>query len=199
MPIPFVSQSVVTGGAGHIILDGVEAIAPVTVPPIVVAPSPDRRAASGMVEQSPAGGPTDAATLSVLRSAARRLEDLGHHVDLMDAPVPATFESDFKDYWGLLALATSKRGASLFGEGFDPDALDPFTLGLADNARRRFYRLPVALLRLARIRKKHDEMFGEFDLILNPVLNHETPEVGYLDADQDFARHMGGSRAGHVH
>ena len=143
-----------------------------------------------MVEQSPAGGPTDAATLSVLRSAARRLEDLGHHVDLMDAPVPASFESDFKDYWGILALATSKQGASLFGEGFDPDALDPFTLGLADNARRRLLRLPLVLARLARTRRKYDEMFGEFDLILNPVLNHETPEVGYLDADQDFARHM---------
>lgn len=194
MPIPIVSQSVVTRSVRDTVTfwTAFEAARPpVTVPPIgQVAPSPDRRLRIGMVEQSPAGGPTDAATLSVLRSAARRLEDLGHHVDLMDAPVPATFESDFKDYWGLLALATSKRGASLFGEGFDPDTLDPFTLGLADNARRRFYRLPVALLRLARIRKKHDEMFGEFDLILNPVLNHETPEVGYLDADQDFARHM---------
>ena len=194
MPIPIVSQSVVTRSVRDTVTFWTafeSARPPVKVPPIgQVAPAPARRLRIGMVEQSPAGGPTDAATLSVLRSAARRLEDLGHHVDLMDAPVPASFENDFKDYWGILALATSKQGASLFGEGFDPDALDPFTLGLADNARRRLLRLPLVLARLARTRRKYDEMFGEFDLILNPVLNHETPEVGYLDADQDFARHM---------
>lgn len=194
MPIPIVSQSVVTRSVRDTVTfwTAFEAARPpLKVAPIGrVAPAPDRRLRIGLVEQSPAGGPTDSATLAVLRQTARRLSELGHHVDLMDAPIPATFENDFKDYWGLLALATSKQGASLFGAGFDPAALDAFTAGLAITARKRLHRLPVALARLARVRRKHDAMFGRYDLILNPVVNHETPEVGYLDADQDFAQHM---------
>lgn len=194
MPIPIVSQSVVTRSVRDTVTfwTAFEAARPpVKVPAIgTVAPAPSRRLRIGVVEQSPAGGPTDAATLATLRLAAERLSQLGHHVDLMEAPVPASFEDDFKDYWGLLALATSLQGSSLFGEGFDASSLDAFTSGLAAGAKKRLLRLPVALARLARARRKHDEMFGRYDLILNPVVNHETPEVGYLDADQDFAQHL---------
>lgn len=194
MPIPIVSQSVVTRSVRDTVgfWAAFEATRPATkVPPIgQVAAAPARRLRIGMVEQSPAGGPTDAATLATLRLAADRLEELGHRVELIEAPVPATFEGDFKAYWGLLALATSRQGASLFGKGFDPAELDAFTVGLAAGARKRLHRMPGVLLRLARMRRRHDAMFGERDLILNPVVGHETPEVGYLDADQDFDQHM---------
>lgn len=194
MPIPIVSQSVVTRSVRDTVAfwAAFEAARPaVKVAPIgQVAQAPARRLRIGMVEQSPAAGPTDAATLAVLRLAARNLEHLGHHVEPIDAPVPPTFEDDFKAYWGLLALATSKQGASLFGKGFDPTQLDAFTRGLSAQALRRLHRVPGVLLRLNQARKHYDEMFGEFDLILNPVVNHETPEVGYLDADQNFAQHM---------
>lgn len=194
MPIPIVSQSVVSRSVRDTVgfWAAFEAMRPaVKVPPIgQAAAAPARRLRIGMVEQSPAGGPTDAATLAVLRMVAGNLEHLGHHVDVIEPPVPSTFEADFKAYWGLLALATSKQGASLFGRGFDPAELDAFTDGLAAGAKKRLHRLPGVLLRLARMRKHHDEMFGACDVILNPVVNHETPEVGYLDADQDFAQHM---------
>lgn len=194
MPIPIVSQSVVTRSVRDTVSfwAAFESRRPATkvAPMGQIAPAPDRRLRIGMVEQSPAGGPTDAVTLTVLRLAAQRLEELGHHVDLIEAPVPSTFEDDFKAYWGLLALATSTQGASLFGEGFDPAELDAFTVGLAAQALRRLHRIPGVLLRLNRMRRRHDAMFGDRDLILNPVVNHETPEVGYLDADQDFDQHM---------
>lgn len=194
MPIPIVSQSVVTRSVRDTVgfWAAFEAARPARkVPPIgQVAPAPARRLRIGVVEQSPAGGPTDAATIAVLSLAARRLGDLGHRVELIDAPVPTSFEGDFKAYWGLLALATSKQGASLFGEGFDPAELDAFTNGLAARARKNLLRLPGSLLRLANTRRRHDAVFGDFDVILNPVVNHETPEVGYLDADQDFEQHL---------
>lgn len=194
MPIPIVSQSVVTRSVRDTVgfWATFEAARPgVKVAPIgQIAPGPARRLRIGMVEQSPAGGPTDAATLVTLRLAAQRLEELGHHVEVIGAPVPETFEDDFKAYWGLLALATSVQGASLFGKGFDQAKLDAFTNGLAAGARKRLHRVPGVLLRLANMRRKHDAMFDQLDLILNPVVAHETPEVGYLDADQDFDQHM---------
>lgn len=194
MPIPIVSQSVVSRSvrdtatfltafeAGH---------RPVGVPPIgPVAPAPARRLRIGLVEESPAGGPTDAATLAVLRATAERLSSLGHEVVPVPAPVPPTFRQDFIAYWALLALSTSSSGRSLFGPGFDPDLLDPFTVGLARLARRNLPRIPVHLARLARVRLRFDAAFGDVDVFLNPVVAHETPEVGYLDADLPFETHL---------
>ncbi|UVE96090.1 amidase [Dietzia sp. B32] len=194
MPIPIVSQSVVSRSvrdtatfltafeAGH---------RPVRVPPVgPVAPAPSRRLRIGLVEHSPAGGPTDAATLAVLRETAQRLADLGHEVVPTAAPVPPGFREDFVAYWGLLALSTSTSGRRLFDPDFDAGRLDPFTVGLARMARRRIASMPLHLLRLERTRRRFDARFGDIDVFINPVVAHETPEVGYLDADLPFETHL---------
>lgn len=194
MPIPLISQSVVTRSvrdavtfltafeAGHL---------PVGVPPIgAVSAAPGRRLRIGLVEHSPAGGPTDAATLAVVREAAARFAGLGHEVVPTAAPAPSSFREDFIAYWGLLALGTVSGGNGMFGSGFDADRLDPFTLGLAGMARRSLPRLPLHLYRLHRARRRFDRSFGDLDVVLNPVVGHETPEVGYLDADLPFQTHL---------
>lgn len=194
MPIPIISQSVVTRSVRDTVafLTAFEAgHRPVGVPPLgAVAPAPARRLRIGLVEHSPAGGPTDSATLAAVRQAAERLEQLGHEVVPTAAPVPPSFRDDFVAYWGLLALSTSAGGEGLFGAGFDADRLDPFTLGLARMARRTLPRLPLHLYRLHRARRQFNSTFGEFDVFLNPVVNHETPEVGYLDADLPYETHL---------
>ncbi|KAA0919171.1 amidase [Dietzia sp. ANT_WB102] len=194
MPIPIVSQSVVSRSVRDTatFLTAVEAShRPVGVPPVgPVAAAPSRRLRIGMVEQSPAGGATDAATLAVLRKTAGRLADLGHEVVPTDAPVPSGFRDDFIAYWGLLALSTSASGRSLFGPAFDADQLDPFTVGLARMARRNLPSLPLHMLRLAWARRQYDAKFGDFDVYINPVVAHETPEVGYLDAELPFETHL---------
>lgn len=194
MPIPLVSHSVVTRSVRDTAayLTAFEAgYRPVGVPPIgPVAPAPGRRLRIGLVEQSPAGGATDEATLAVLRETAERLAELGHEVVPTPAPVPASFRDDFIAYWGLLALSTSASGKTLFDPDFDPSLLDPFTLGLARKAKRSLAKLPLHLARLARIRQQFDAKFGDIDVYLNPVVAHETPEVGYLDADLPFETHL---------
>lgn len=194
MPIPLVSHSVVTRSvrdtvayftafeAGH---------RPVGVPPIGrVAPEPGRRLRIGLVEHSPAGGPTDAATLTALRLTADRLAGLGHEIVPTQAPVPASFRDDFIAYWGLLALSTSASGKTLFHPDYDASLLDPFTLGLAQKTKRSLAKLPLHLARLALIRRQFDTKFGDIDVYLNPVVSHETPAVGYLDADLPFETHL---------
>src|SRR5699024_10367048 len=161
------------------------------VPPIGrVAPAPERRLRIGLVEHSPAGGPTDPATVAAVREAADRLAALGHEVVETPAPVPASFREDFIAYWGLLALSTSASGRSLFDPDFDPGLLDPFTAGLARMAKRRLHTLPLHLFRLERARRTFNRRFGKFDVYLNPVVSRETPQVGYLDADLPFETHL---------
>lgn len=194
MPIPIISQSVVSRSvrdtvtfltafeAGHR-PTGVPAIGP-------VAQAPSRRLRIGLVEHSPAGGPTDPATLAVLHQTATRLAALGHDIVPTPAPVPASFREDFIAYWGLLALSTAAGGRCMFDPEFDTGRLDPFTLGLARMARRGLATLPAHLFRLCRARRRFDASFGDLDVYLNPVVGHETPEVGYLDADLPFETHL---------
>lgn len=194
MPIPIVSQGVVTRSVRDTtaFITAFEAAhRPVGVPPIgAVAPEPGRHLRIGLVEHSPAGTPTDPATLSVLRETAARLEELGHEIVPTEAPVPASFREDFIAYWSLLAMSTAASGRSLFDPAFDADGLDPFTLGLAAKARRSLPSLPLHLFRLERTRRQFNSKFGEFDIYLSPVVGHETPRVGYLDADLPFETHL---------
>ena len=194
MPIPLVSHSVVTRSVRDTVsfLTAFEAgHRPSGVPPLgSVAPAPARRLRIGLVEESPAGGSTDPATVAVLRQTAERLAALGHEVVPAQAPVSPSFRDDFIAYWGLLALSTSASGRSLFDPDFDADLLDPFTVGLARMAKRNLHRLPLHLARLALVRHRFDARFGDVDVYINPVVAHETPRVGHLDADLPFETHL---------
>ncbi|MBB1020672.1 amidase [Dietzia sp. E1] len=194
MPIPIISQGVVSRSVRDTALffTAFEAgYRPRGVPSIGrIANAPSRRLRIGLVAHSPAGDGTDPATLSVLHEAAGRLAGLGHEIIPAAAPVPPGFREDFVAYWGLLALSTSASGRSLFDPDFDPARLDPFTVGLARMSRRRLAAIPAHLYRLARARRRFDAGFGDIDVYLSPVVAHETPEVGYLDADQPFETHL---------
>lgn len=194
MPIPIISHGVVSRTVRDTatFLTAFEAGRhPVGVPPVgPVGPAPGRPLRIGLVEHSPAGAPTDAATLAVLRQTADRLDALGHEIVPIEPPVPSSFREDFIAYWGLLALSTASTGRSLFHPDFDATELDPFTLGLARMARRSLPKLPLHLARLAWARRQFDSSFGDLDVVINPVVAHETPEVGYLDADLPFETHL---------
>ncbi|OBF57518.1 amidase [Mycobacterium sp. 852002-50816_SCH5313054-b] len=115
-----------------------------------------------------------------LKSAAL-LEELGHRVEYLDKPpVPASFVDDFVLYWGFLALAQVRTGTRLFGKTFDRTKLDSLTLGLERNTGRNLHRLPLAIVRLRRIRRRTAQLFGTYDAVLTPTLADETPRIGYL-------------------
>jgi amidase len=115
-----------------------------------------------------------------LESAAL-LEELGHHVEHVDKPpVPVSFVGDFVLYWGLLSLVQVGMGRRAFGDTFDRTRLDKLTLGLARHTRRNIHRLPLAVTRLRRLRRRTAQFFGTYDALLTPTLADETPQVGYL-------------------
>lgn len=113
--------------------------------------------------------------------SAGLLEELGHRVDYVDAPpVPDSFVDDFVLYWGFLALMQVRTGRRTFGKSFDRSRLDSLTLGLERHSARNIHRLPLAIVRLRRIRKRTAEFFGTYDAVLTPTLADETPRIGYL-------------------
>ncbi len=113
--------------------------------------------------------------------SAGLLEELGHRVELVDEPpVPAGFVDDFVLYWGFLALAQVRTGRRVFGPTFDRTRLDSLTLGLARHTSRKLHRLPQAIARLRRLRRRSAEFFTTYDALLTPTVAEETPQIGYL-------------------
>ena len=123
------------------------------------------------------------ATLEV----ASLLEDLGHHVTVVDTPpVPASFKDDFLLYWGFLSTFLVNAGRVRHRGTWDPTRLDNLTLGLARYAARRAHRLPLAIARLGASHRASGRFFQQYDVVLTPTLARPTPRVGHLDPLQDF-------------
>ena len=113
--------------------------------------------------------------------SAGLLEELGHRVEHLDEPpVPPSFVDDFVLYWGFLALAQVGGGRHVFGKTFDPSRLDSLTLGLKRHTGRNIHRLPLAIARLRRVRRRTAQFFGTYDAVLTPTLADETPRIGFL-------------------
>ncbi|OCB55756.1 amidase [Mycobacterium malmoense] len=113
--------------------------------------------------------------------SAGLLEELGHRVEhVEEPPVPASFVDDFVLYWGFLALAQVRSGRHMFGKTFDRTRLDSLTLGLERHTARNIHRLPLAIMRLRRIRRRTARFFGTYDAVLTPTVADETPRIGYL-------------------
>ena len=68
------------------------------------------RARIALVTNSIGGRKTDDETAQTVEKTAALLEELGHSIELVEAPVPDSFEDDFLLYWASLALALSAGG-----------------------------------------------------------------------------------------
>ena len=161
------------------------------LPPIgSVKDAPARRLRIGVTIDSPLAPVSDPPTRAAVERTAEHLAGLGHDVVEHTARMPHSFKSDFEDYWSLLALGIVTGGRRLFGAEFDPQALDPLTVGLAARARRRLAKMPLAVARLARSSRTYEKSFRDVDVVLSPVLCHITPHIGHLSADLTFNQHF---------
>lgn len=130
---------------------------------------------------------TSAEMRELTLKTAALLEELGHRVEYLDRPpVPESFADDFLLYWAFLATALVRGGRRMFGPTFDRSRLDNLTLGLDRHASRRLHRLPLAIARLASLRRHTARLFRSYDVVLTPTLAHETPKVGHLDPTADY-------------
>ncbi len=121
-----------------------------------------------------------------LKTAAL-LDELGHRVEPLDRPpVPASFADDFVLYYALLSWALVHSGPRLFGTSFDRTKLDNLTLGFERHAGRNLHRIPLAVGRLATVRRRTSRLFDSYDVVLTPTLADPPPRVGHFDPTADY-------------
>jgi amidase len=123
-------------------------------------------------------------------TSADLLEELGHRIEhVEDLPLRASFVADFVLYWGFLVSMQVRAGRRTFGNSFDRTRLDALTLGLVHNFGRSIHRLPGAIMRLRRARRRTAEFFRTYDVLLTPTVAGETPRIGHL-APTDYQQVM---------
>ena len=130
------------------------------------------------------GATDDPETRAAVEDVARLLEDLGHHVEPSDPPIPDTFAHDFSHYWALLGFLANLTGRLTYDRSFDASRTEPLTRALARMFRRDWKDTPGMLWRLRRSQAAYRAAFSDLDLYLSPVLSHTTPVLGHLAADQ---------------
>ena len=150
----------------------------------VTGPAKARRRVAVVTEGIGVGASPEVEALTL--ETAGLLESLGHRVEKIEQPVPASFKDDFLLYWGLLASAVVATGRLEHGRSWDRTRLDHLTLGLDRHCRRHLARVPGAIRRLRRSSRLADDLAASYDVVLTPTLALETPPVGWLDPMQEY-------------
>ena len=162
------------------------------LPPVGDVTGPGKkRLRVALVTDSIGGRKTDGETTQAVLHTAGLLEELGHTVTAVPAPVPESFEGDFLLYWSSLALGISRAGRRLFDKSYDRELNDNLTKGLARHAARNAWRLPLAITRLNLSHRTSRRFYADHDVVLTPTLSLVTPELGWLDPSQSYETVMG--------
>jgi amidase len=156
------------------------------LPPIGDLSRPGRKRLKVAVVTRSVGREPSAEVRELTLKTAAWLEELGHHVEHVEPPVPAYFPDDFLLYWSTLAFALVRTGRLRFGRTFDPTRLDNLTLGLERHARRNLHKLPLAIARLRRSNRVSARFFTQYDVALTPTLATEAPRLGHFAPTADY-------------
>ena len=193
MPVRIVSDGVVTRSVrdtAAFFRESEKVYRALHLPPVGDLTRPGRRRLRiGVVTEGVGRSASPEVTELTLKVAAE-LEELGHRVEQVDAPVEASFPHDFLLYWSSLAYFLVRGGRRTHGVSWNPDNLDHVTHGLAAHARRHLHRMPGAIRRLRRSSRASAEFFTSHDVVLTPTLATETPRVGWLDPTQHYEQVM---------
>ena len=183
MPVRIVSDGVLTRSVrdtAAFLREAEKVYRDLSLPPVGDITRPGRQRLRIGVTTSGAGrAATPEVAERTLRTAAL-LEELGHHVEEVSAPAPASFADDFLLYWASLAAASLVGGRSQHGRTFDRARLDELTHGLGEHVRRHLVRLPGAVARLRRTAGVSARFHERHDVLLTPTLATPTPLVGHL-------------------
>jgi amidase len=189
MPVRIISDGVVTRSVrdtAAFFREAEKVYRALHLPPIGDLTRPGRRRLRIGVHTEGVGRGANPEVTDLTLKVAKVLEERGHRVEPVDAPVGPSFPDDFLLYWSSMALFLRRGGRRVHGRSWDPAKLDNLSHGLAAHARRNLHRLPGAIRRLRRTRVASAEFFRDYDVTLTPTLATETPEIGWLDPTQDY-------------
>ncbi len=189
MPLRIVSDGVLTRSVrdtAAFLREAEQVYRALTLPPIGDVTRPGRTRLRVAVHTTGVGRSAHPEVAELTLKTAQLLEELGHEVEEVAPPVPASTPDDFLLYWSMLAMVLVRTGRRQHGPGWDRSRLDDLTLGLDRHCRQRLHRLPAAVSRLRRLRHVSAQFHERYDVSLMPTLAHETPLVGHLDPTQGF-------------
>jgi amidase len=189
MPVRIVSDGVVTRSVrdtAAFFRESEKVYRALHLPPVGDITRPGQRRLSVAVVTDGLGVGASPEVRELTLATAALLDELGHRVEQVEAPVAASFPEDFLLYWSLLALFLVRTGRRRLGPSWDAGQLDNLTLGLARHCARNLHRMPLAIARLKGSRRTSAAFFERYDVVLTPTLATETPRVGHLDPAQDY-------------
>lgn len=148
---------------------------------------PTRRLRIGVLGEIPGVGMLDRPTADTLDATATLLEELGHHVEPIGAPVePEQFRDDFVDYYRFLVFAATRTARLGHGAHFRPVALTPFVQAMARTFRSDPMRVVGASRRLRQTRSRLAALHQRYDVMLTPTLATVPPRLGTLSPQVEF-------------
>lgn len=189
MPVRIVADGVVTRSVrdtAAFFREAEKVYRKLKLPPIGDITRPGRKRLRIAFTTDSVGRTADAETTEQTHQVAALLEELGHHVEEIEPPVPDRFADDFLLYWALLSAFIMRSGRLTHGRSWDPSKLDNLTRGLARHAQRNAHKLPVATARIAASRRVSARFFRDHDVVLTPTVAHPTPRIGHLDPTNDY-------------
>ncbi|MCD9028210.1 hypothetical protein LDO26_08300 [Luteimonas sp. BDR2-5] len=110
---------------------------------------------------------------------------LGHRVERAAWPLDGdAFLGAFEDLWSHLAADAVDAATALVGGRRIEDAVEPWTLGLAERARRLpTHALEAAYRQIAQLPRQLSAFFADHDLVLTPVVSAPPPPLGTFAPD----------------
>lgn len=156
---------------------------------MVVRPE-SRRLRIGLYVEAIGGIPVDPRVRDAVRAAGRTLQELGHEVEEVSAPVDEAFGRDFLRYWALISFFFQKAGGRVLGTDFDSARTEQLTRELSRMAGQQALRIPVSLRRLAQAAKEPAPVYATYDALLSPVLSTPAPLIGEFGPDVPPHEHI---------
>ncbi len=127
----------------------------------------------------------DAPTRRVFGDTVVLMEQLGHRVETVPAPVGQQFADDFLTYFQFLAYMATSTARLSHGRHVRPYRFTDFTHGLADGFRRNRRGIVGASRRLRRTPGTMAELHATYDVMLTPVVTRVPPPLGHLSMGLD--------------
>ena len=160
-------------------------------PPIGLVTGPaKRRLRVGVMLETGMGHSPTPEVVAATDHAAQLLADLGHHIDEVRLPYDGgQFMQDFLLLWASGAKGLADQLTQAMGRAPDETVLEPFTLGMAELARRTPPQaFGEALHRLEADALAYDTWFAAYqlDVVLSPVLSCGPPKLGEFGPLEPF-------------
>ena len=137
------------------------------------------------------GAPVDPEVAAAIHDTARRLESLGHSVEVAPLTLAKRALMDaFALYWAYGAAQIANGLETALGRPVTDQDLEPWTLGLREYFLEHRAGLGAAVATLHASVATCEEFFTKHDVLLTPTLAQLPPRIGWLGADVPFQTAM---------